>query len=45
MFKDFISKRIEQKNNTEKIEVIFFEEKINEIIAERKMFGRAKIIE
>ena len=45
MFKEFISKRVEPKNNKEKIEAIFFEEKINERIAEKKMFGKAKIIE
>ena len=45
MFKEFISKRVEPRNNTEKIEAIFFEEKINERIAEKKMFGKAKIIE
>ena len=45
MFKEFISKRMEPKNNLEKIEAIFFEEKINERIAEKKMFGKTKIIE
>ena len=45
MFKEFISKRIDPKNNKERMEAIFFEEKINERIAEKKMFGKAKIIE
>ena len=45
MFKDFISKRIDPRDNMEKIEAIFFEEKINERIAEKKMFGKNKIIE
>ena len=45
MFKDFISKRIDPKNNIEKIEVIIFEERINERIAEKKVFGKTKIIE
>lgn len=45
MFKEYISKRVEPKNSTDKIKVIFFEEKINERIAEKKMFGRARIIE
>ena len=45
MFKEFISKRIDPKNNLSKIESIFFEEKINERIAEKKMFGKTKIIE
>ena len=43
MFKDFISKRIDPKNNIEKIEVIIFEEKINERIAEKKVFGKLKL--
>lgn len=45
MFKEFILKRVHPKNSTEKIQAIFFEEKINERIAEKKMFGKAKIIE
>ncbi len=45
MFKEFILKRVDPKYNIEKIEAIFFEEKINERIAEKKMFGKAKIIE
>ena len=45
MFKEFILKRVEPKSLREKIDAIFFEEKINERIAEKKMFGKAKIIE
>ena len=44
-FKEFIRKRFNPKNSLEKIEAIFFEEKINENIAENKVFGKAKIIE
>ena len=45
MFKEFILKRVNPKNYTDKIKAIFFEEKINERIAEKKMFGKAKLIE
>ena len=45
MFKDFISKRIDPRDNIEKIQAIIFEERINERIAEKKMFGKNKIIE
>ena len=45
MFKEFIIKRVDPRNNIEKIEAIFFEEKINERIAEKKMFGKTKIRE
>ena len=45
MFKEFIIKRVDPRNNVEKIEAIFFEEKINERIAEKKMFGKTKIRE
>ena len=45
MFKEFILKRVDPKYNAEKIEVIFFEEKINERLAEKKMFGKARMIE
>ena len=44
-FKEFISKRFNPKNSLEKIEAIFFEEKINENIADNKVFGKAKIKE
>ena len=45
MFKEFIIKRVDPKYNMEKIEAIYFEERINEKFAEKKMFGRAKIKE
>ena len=44
-FKEFIIKRCNPKNSQEKIEAIFFEEKINEKIASNKVFGKSKIIE
>ena len=45
MFREFIIKRVDPKYNIEKIEAIFFEEKINERLAEKKMFGKSKIKE
>ena len=45
MFREFIIKRVDPKYNKEKIEAIFFEEKINERLAEKKMFGKTKIKE
>ena len=45
MFKEFIIKRCNPKNSKEKIDAIFFEEKINEKIASNKVFGKSKIIE
>ena len=45
IFKQFITKRCFPKNSKEKIEAIFFEEKINEKIAANKVFGKAKLIE
>lgn len=45
MFKEFIIKRVDPKNNIDKIEAIFFEEKINDRIAEKKVFGKTKIRE
>ena len=44
-FKEFILKRNNPKNSLEKIEAIFFEEKINEYIADNKVFGKNKIRE
>ena len=44
-FKEFILRRFKPKNSLEKIEAIFFEEKINENIAENKVFGKNKIKE
>ena len=44
-FKEFILKRFNPKNSLEKIEAIFFEEKINENIADNKVFGKNKIKE
>ena len=44
-FKEFILKRFNPKNSLEKIEAIFFEEKINEYIADNKVFGKNKIRE
>ena len=45
LFKEFIIKRCNPKNSKEKIEAIFFEEKINEKIALNKVFGKSKIME
>ena len=45
MFKEFIQRRINPKDIQEKIEIIFFEEKKKEKIAEKKMFGKSKIKE
>ena len=45
LFKEFINKRCNPKNSKEKIEAIYFEERINEKIAANKVFGKSKIIE
>lgn len=45
MFKEFIVRRCYPKNSMEKIKSIFFEEKINQKIAEGKVFGKAKIMD
>ena len=45
MFKEFIMKRFNPKNSLEKIEAIFFEEKINENNAINKVFRKSKIKE
>jgi hypothetical protein len=45
MFKEFIIKRCNPKNSKEKIDAIFFEEKINKKIASNKVFRKSKIIE
>ena len=45
MFIDFIYKRMMPKNCSEKVEILFFEEKINEKILGKKLFGKSKIKE
>ena len=43
MFIDFIFKRMMPKNCSEKVEILFFEEKINEKILGKKLFGKSKL--
>ena len=45
MFMEFIYKRMMPKNANEKVEVLFFEEKINEKTSSKKIFGKSKILE
>ena len=45
MFMEFIYKRMMPKNFNEKVEVLFFEEKINEKTSSKKIFGKSKILE
>ena len=42
MFIEFIFKRMMPKDCTEKVEILFFEEKINEKFSTRKIFGKSK---
>ena len=45
MFIEFIFKRMMPKNSNEKVEILFFEEKINEKMNEKKLFGKSKVKE
>ena len=45
MFIEFIFKRMMPKDCNEKVEILFFEEKINEKMNEKKLFGKSKIKE
>ena len=45
MFIEFIFKRMMPKDCTEKVEILFFEEKINEKMNSKKLFGKSKIKE
>ena len=44
MFIEFIYKRMMPKDCNEKVEILFFEEKINEKIASKKIFSKSKIM-
>ena len=43
MFIEFIFKRMMPKDCNEKVEILFFEEKINEKLSSKKLFGKSKI--
>jgi hypothetical protein len=43
LFIEFIYKRMMPKDCNEKVEVLFFEEKINEKIASKNLFNKSKI--
>ena len=45
MFIEFIFKRMMPKDCNEKVEILFFEEKINEKMNEKKLFGKSKVKE
>ena len=45
MFKEFICKRMMPKNFNEKVEVLFFEEKIKEKTSSKMIFDKSKILE
>ena len=45
MFIEFIFKRMMPKDCNEKVEILFFEEKINEKLSSRKLFGKSKVKE
>ena len=45
MFMEFIYKRMMPKNCNEKVEVLFFEEKIKEKTTSKMIFGKSKILE
>ena len=45
MFMEFIYKRMMPKNSNEKVEVLFFEEKIKEKTSSKKIFGKSKLLE
>ena len=44
MFIEFIYKRMMPKDCNEKVEILFFEEKINEKIASKKLFSKSKMM-
>ena len=44
MFIEFIYKRMMPKDCNEKVEILFFEEKINEKIASKKIFSKSKMM-
>ena len=45
MFMEFIYKRMMPKNPNEKVEVLFFEEKIKEKSSTKMLFGKSKLLE
>ena len=45
MFMEFIYKRMMPKNCDEKVEVLFFEEKIKEKTSRKMLFGKSKLLE
>ncbi len=45
MFIEFIFKRMMPKDCNEKVEILFFEEKINEKLSGKKIFGKSKVRE
>ena len=45
MFMEFIYKRMMPKNWNEKVEVLFFEEKIKEKTSSKKIFGKSKLLD
>ena len=45
MFMEFIYKRMMPKNCNEKVEVLFFEEKIKEKTSRKMIFGKSKLLE
>ena len=45
MFIEFIYKRMMPKDCNEKVEILFFEEKINEKIASKKLFSKSKMMD
>ena len=45
MFMEFIYKRMMPKNCNEKVEVLFFEEKIKEKSSTKMLFGKSKLLE
>ena len=45
MFIEFIFKRMMPKDCNEKVEILFFEEKINEKMSSKKLFGKSKVKE
>jgi hypothetical protein len=45
MFMEFIYKRMMPKNCNEKVEVLFFEEKIKEKSSSKKIFGKSKLLD
>ena len=43
MFIEFIFKRMMPKDSNEKVDILFFEEKINEKLSSKKLFGKSKL--